>query len=95
MSEKIEVENVNHPGQISRVEATRYHAVRAAMLAVLPKGTPGMTAAEIKDAMRPNLQELFPGGDKLGWWQKSVQLDLEAKGFVARAATKPLTFFRP
>ena len=94
MGEKIEVENVNHPGQLSRVDAARYQAVKAAMLSVLPEGAPGISAAEMKDRMRPRLEEMFPGGEKLGWWQKTVQLDLEAKGLVQRQTTKPLTFFR-
>ena len=95
MSEKIEVENVNHPRQIARVDGAKYQAVRAAMLSVLPIDAPGLSAAQMKDAMRPVVpQEMFPGGAKLGWWQKTVQLDLEAKGFVSRANTKPLTFFR-
>ncbi len=95
MGEKIEVENVNVPGHVTRVDAAKYTAVRDLMMAVLPKGEPGMTVEEIKDAIRDDLpQDLFPGGKTLGWWQKSVQLDLEAKGIMGRAETKPLTFFK-
>ncbi len=95
MSDKVEVENVNVPGHVTRVDAAKYHAIRDLMLKVVPASTPGMTAAEIKDAMRPDLpQDLFPGGKTLGWWQKCVQLDLEAKGLMTRDATKPLTFRR-
>lgn len=95
MSDKVEVQNVNVPGHVTRVDAAKYQAIRNLTLGVLPVGTPGMTAAEIKDAMRPQLPEdLFPGGKTLGWWQKCVQLDLEAKGLVAREATKPLTFHK-
>ena len=94
--DKVEVQNVNVPGHVTRVDAAKYHANRDLMLKVLPLGPPGMTAAQIKDAMRPDLPEdLFPQGKTLGWWQKTVQLDLEAKGLVARAKTKPLTFFLP
>ncbi|MEM9342929.1 MAG: hypothetical protein AAGA87_07775 [Pseudomonadota bacterium] len=92
---KIEVENVNVPGHVTRVDAAKYTATRDLMLSVLPTGPPGLTAAQMKDAMRPDLpQDLFPEGKTLGWWQKTVQLDLEAKGLVARAQTKPLTFYR-
>ena len=91
MSEKIEVENVNTPGQTSRVDKAKYEAMKAAMLAILPKSSPGMTAKEAKEAAIPHLpQDLFPGGATSGWWQKCVQLDLEAKGVVTREATKPL-----
>lgn len=92
---KIEVENVNTPGKTTRVDAAKYHAMRAAMLAVLPLGAPGLTAAEVKDRARPLLPDaLFPGGATSGWWLKCVQLDLEAKGVMQRHATKPLTFSR-
>jgi hypothetical protein len=93
--EKIEVENINTPGRTERVDAAKYHAMRAAMLAVLPEGPPGLTAAECKTAALPHLPEaLFPGGATAGWWQKTVQLDLEAKGLVLRTPTKPLRFHR-
>ncbi len=32
----------------------------------------------------------FPGGQTSGWWAKTVQLDLEAKGMVVREQVKPL-----
>jgi hypothetical protein len=37
--EMIEVENVNHPGKVGRVDAHKYRAARAAMLKLLPKKT--------------------------------------------------------
>ena len=37
--------------------------------------------------------ELFPGGKTSGWWLKTVQLDLEAKGLVTRSDTRPLRWF--
>lgn len=93
--EKIEVENVNTPGRVERVDAAKYAAMKAAMLSVLPQGGPGMTAKEVVAAVGPLLPEdVFPGGATAGWWQKCVQLDLEAKGVVAREATKPLRFHR-
>ena len=36
MSEKIEVENVNHPGHVTRVDAQKYRAAKTALLSVLP-----------------------------------------------------------
>jgi len=96
MSEdKIEVENINTPGRTTRVNRAKYEAMRKAYLAVLPIGEPGLSADQAKEGLKPNLpQDLFPGGATSGWWMKSVQLDLEAKGIVKRANTKPLTFFR-
>ena len=90
-SEKIELENVNHPGQVKRVDANMYEAMKRAFLKILPKTSPGLTVAEIQERVIADLpEELFPGGAKAGWWTKAVQLDLEAKGIVAREKTKPL-----
>ena len=89
--EKIELENVNHPGQVKRVDANMYEAMKRAFLKILPKTSPGLTVAEIQERVTAHLpEELFPGGAKAGWWTKAVQLDLEAKGIVAREKTKPL-----
>lgn len=94
MSDKIEVQNPNAPGKTNRVGAEKYNAVRVAMLAVMTKDAPGDTFADIKTAALAHLPNgMFPGGDKLGWWQKTVQLDLEAKGIISRAETKPLRFY--
>ena len=90
MVEKIEVENVNVPGHVTRVDAVKYNAMKTAMLKVM---TSPMTANDVKEAAKAHLpEELFPGGATSGWWQKCVQLDLEAKGIVQRHDTKPLTF---
>jgi len=90
-TEKIEVENVNHPGHATRVDADMYEAMKRAFLKVLPKKSPGLTVAEIQERAIAHLpEELFPEGAKAGWWAKTVQLDLEANGVLAREKTKPL-----
>ena len=84
---KVEVQNVGQPGKIYRVDGAKYAAMRGAMLAVLPAQAPGMKVPEVIAAVKPHLPEaLFPGGDTAGWWVKCVQLDLEAKGVIARTA---------
>jgi hypothetical protein len=85
---------VGQPGKTTRVDAERFGAVREAYLKVLPAEGPGLTPREIQAALRPLLEEMFPGGAKLGWWAKSVQLDLEAKGIAVRAATPPVRLRR-
>jgi hypothetical protein len=93
MSDKIAVENINTPGKTTNVDRAKYEAMKAAMLATLPTSAPGMTAGESKEAAKPLLpDDLFPGGATSGWWQKCVQLDLEAKGVVVRENSKPLRF---
>ncbi|WP_108813923.1 DUF6958 family protein [Loktanella sp. Alg231-35] len=95
MSEKIAVENVNVPGQVTNVGRAKYDAMKTAMLKTLPKTSPGMTAKESKEAAKAHLSDdLFPEGATSGWWQKCVQLDLEAKGLVIREDTKPLRFYQ-
>ncbi len=93
--EKITIENVNVPGTTSRVRKDMYDAMLQAMWIVLPVNSPGLTQAEIFEAVIPHLpDDLFPGGEKAGWWSKAVQLDQEAKGKLVREKTKPLRWHR-
>lgn len=92
---RVSVENVNHSGSTSLVDAGMYHATRDAILAVLPTGAPGLAYDQMLDAAKAHLPEgLFPGGARAGWWCKTVQLDLEAKGVIARESSKPLRWHR-
>ncbi|MGD8553051.1 MAG: hypothetical protein PVI81_09170 [Anaerolineales bacterium] len=90
-NEKIVVENINVPGRTTRVNAEMYEAMKKAMLNVLPHQAPGLNQNEMREAVKPHLPEqLYPGGEKVGWWAKTVQLDLEAKGILVREDSKPL-----
>jgi hypothetical protein len=90
-ADKIEIENAVSPGRVLRVDRAKYEAMRQALLSVLPKASPGVTVAEAKARLLPLLpDDLFPGGEKAGWWLKAAQLDLEAKGTIRRENTKPL-----
>jgi hypothetical protein len=94
--ERIEIENFTSPGHVQRVDRGKYEAMKAALLAALPQGDgDGLTVAEAKARLLPLLpDDLFPGGDKAGWWLKAVQLDLEAKGVIARGPGKPVRLRR-
>jgi len=95
MGDKIEVLNVNVPGRVERVDAAKYAAMKQALFRVLPDRPPGMTAKQLKQAAIPFLPEaLFPGGQTAGWWLKTVQLDQEARGAMARSTTSPLQFWK-
>lgn len=73
---KIDVENVNTPGPVTRVDAAKYAAMKAALLAVLPTDPPGMKVAEAKTALLPHLpDDLFPGGKTAGWCQMTDKTD--------------------
>ena len=90
-TERIEVENVNLPGHVTRVDADMYEAMKRAFLKIFPKTSPGLTVAEIQQRVIAHLpEELFPKGARAGWWAKTVQLDLEAKDVVVRDKSKPL-----
>lgn len=92
---KIEVENVNVPGHVTRVDAKKYAEMKRALLKLLPRQSPSMTQSEVMAAVKPLLSEdIFPGGKTAGWWFKCVQLDLEAKGQLTREKTKPLRWHR-
>lgn len=92
--DKITVENVNHPGKTERVNGEKYVAMRDAMVAVLSRQAEAVDYTTIKQGVKPLLPEsLFPGGATSGWWIKCVQLDLEAKGRLARTKDKPLRFY--
>lgn len=88
---KVEVRNIVSPRSVQRLDADKFGAMERAVLRVLPTASPGMTVAEMQAGVLPHLPEaLFPGGAKAGWWGKAVQLDLEAKGVIAREKTRPL-----
>ena len=93
--EKIEIENVTSPGRTERVNRAKYEAMRDALLAVLPDTAPGLKVPDVKATLLPLLPDaLFPAGEKAGWWLKAVQLDLEAKGVIRRAPSKPVQLYR-
>ena len=93
---KIAVKNIIRPdSKPMMLDATKYNAMRDAYLSVLPSTEPGLTPAEIRLRLGPVLsQEIFPGGEKAGWWAKAVQLDLEARGVIARAKGSPVRLHR-
>jgi hypothetical protein len=95
MEDRIVVENVMSPGRTFKVDANKYRAMKTALLKVLPKKAPGLTQSEMRTAVVAHLPEAeFPGGAKAGWWMKCVQLDLEAKGAIAREeSAKPLRWY--
>lgn len=93
--DRIEIENFISPGPKYRVERAKYEPMRDALLKVLPANEPGLTVAEAKAAVLPLLpQDMFPGGEKAGWWLKAAQLDLEAKGRIRRGKGSPVRLFR-
>jgi hypothetical protein len=92
---RVTVRNVNHPGRTTQVDAVMYQSMRGALLTVLPAREPGMTLLEMRRRLGAHLsKDLFPRGAGVSWWAKTVQLDLEAKGVVARERSTPLRLHR-
>ena len=94
-SDKLKIENVLRPGKTYNVDPIMFEAMKLALLKVVPATAPGMTPAEIQTAVLPHLPDhLFPGGDKVGWWMKAVQLDQEAKKIIARSDKPPVRLWK-
>jgi hypothetical protein len=92
---KVVVQNINVPGYTHSVDAAMYEAMRKAMLKMLPRKSPGMTQAEMWQGLAAYApKSLFPDSGKIGWWMKTVQLDLEARKVLVREQTKPLRWHR-
>jgi len=93
--DKIAVENVKHPGANTSVNAVKYLAMKAAFLKILPAASRGLTRKEMIKKVRAHLPHgVFPGGATSVWWVKTLQLDLKAKGVVARESCKPLSWHK-
>lgn len=84
-SPKVLLESIDHPGKKTPGDAAMYEAMKAAVLTVLPTSEPGMTIAQLEDAVLVHLpDDLYPSGARAGRWTKAVQLDLEAKNVIRR-----------
>jgi uncharacterized protein YndB with AHSA1/START domain len=73
-----------------------YGATEAALLAVLSEAKSPLPFEELVGEVRKRVPErLFPSGQRLSWYVKSVQLELEAIGRVERVAGVPLRWRLP
>ena len=92
---KIEVENINHPGTARSGRPGHVRCDETSLSQGSSRQIPGLTLAQISERLAGELpQDLFPGGAKAGWWAKTVQLDLEAKGLVRREKASPIRLYR-
>ena len=70
---KIEVQNFTSPGHVTRVDAEKYEAMKAAYLKVVIAGGPSLTPAQIRSEIEQHLpQDLWPGGEKAIVWREEV-----------------------
>lgn len=77
--------NVNHPGSRTPVDASKYQAVREAMLRAVPSTQEGIRFKDLPAAVQQFLPGgEIPGGGSIGWYTTTVKLDLEARGLIER-----------
>ena len=70
-TDKVEIENINTPGRVERVDRAKYLAMKEALMSALPTTSPGLTVAEVKTAILPLLpQDCFLQGPRPGGGSK-------------------------
>ncbi len=70
--------------QGTRIDAAKYEAMKAALLAVVPAAEAGIPFQDLADAVRPHLPaELFANAS-VSWYVTTIKLDLEARGLIER-----------
>jgi hypothetical protein len=86
---KIDVQNINHPGLIKSVDAAMYAAMRKAYLAVVPEDGPGLTLDAIR--FRPSSRTTYsPAAPRPIGGPRPSSSTLEAKGVLVRDKSTPL-----
>ncbi len=77
----------------SRMDKEPYKTIADAVLGALEKAGKPMTFEEMRDAAGKRVPSLAAG--RLGWYTKSVQLELEREGKLERLPEKPLRWKLP
>lgn len=84
---KIVTVATKNPGQGKRgprIDAARYHAMKTALLAVIPKAGDGVRFADLERLVERRLPRATFAGASVLWYATIVKLDLEARGFIRR-----------
>lgn len=80
--ELVKIKCMTSPEWSDRVNKIKYIAKRDVFLPALPTKARNMTVAEAKAELLPNLSDqVFPSGEKAGWWLTAVQFYLDAQGY--------------
>ena len=70
--------------QGTKIDAAKYEAMKAALLAVVPADDAGIPFMDLADAVRPHLPDELFANASVSWYVTTVKLDLEARGLIER-----------
>ena len=70
--------------QGTNIDAAKYEAMKAALLAVVPTAGEGIPFMDLVDAVEPHLPEELFANASTSWYVTTVKLDLEARGLIER-----------
>lgn len=81
----IDTLNVNEGVGGTRCDASKYEAVRHALLKAVPESDEGIHSKDLPMAVKAHLPTgEIPGGGNISWYTTVVKLDLEARGLIER-----------
>ncbi len=80
-----------------RIDRRKYDAMRAALLAVIPRDAAGIAFADLPNKVRQRLDgSLFGAGVSVKWYVVTVKQDLEARGLIEQVPqSRPQRLRRP
>ena len=70
--------------QGTRIDAAKYEAMKAALLAVVPATGDGVRFMDLGEAVEPHLPDELFADASVSWYVVTVKLDLEARGLIER-----------
>lgn len=78
-----------------RIERSKYDAMVAALLAVIPVAEPGVRYGELEDLLVPQLPEdVYTEDVSVVWYMTAVKQDLEARGVLRQLKGSPQRLVR-
>ena len=80
----IALKNPGKGKQAPRIDAVRYEAMKAAILAVVPTSGDGVAFASLSRLVAKKLPRDAFKGASIMWYATTVKLDLEARGLLMR-----------
>lgn len=85
---RVDVLNPNTGRPDGTIAADRYEAMKEALLRVVPEDAEGVPFRGLADRVRPHLDPAVFEGASIDWYTTTVELDLEARGLLARVPEK-------